>query len=193
MSQANAMLDELERFEAPRGCTPVPAAGAPKPAIQKLNYSHDAMIDLIISNPGIHQNHLGEIFGYSPSWISTVMATDSFKARLAERRTELVDPALIEQVKLQFEGVVRRSLDILMQKLAKPAEEVSDQTCLRALELGSRALGYGAAPPTQVNVQVNVDGHLEEMGNNLTKLLQRKKEEALAPALPVPMEDDENG
>lgn len=192
MNQANAMLTEL--MEAPRGTTSLPSAGAPKPTIAKINYSHDAMIDLIITNPGIHQNHLAEIFGYSASWISIVQSSDAFKARLEQRRAELVDPLLIQQVKNQFEGIVRRSLDILMQKLDQPAEKVSDQTCLRALELSSRALGYGASQQAQVNVQVNLGDHLEKMGDNLTKLLQRKREEAVVnAALPVPMEDDENG
>jgi hypothetical protein len=40
--------------------------------IQKVRYTHDAMIDLIIADPSIHQNHLAKIFGYTASFVSII-------------------------------------------------------------------------------------------------------------------------
>lgn len=159
------------------------AVSAPPPAVKtqaiaKLSYTHAAMVDLIIANPSISQNQLAAHFGYTPSWVSGVIASDAFQSQLAERTKDLVDPTIRATVEDRFKALVLRSLDILRQKLDKPTEVIPDQLVLRSLELSSRALGYGAkveTPPTQVNVEV----HLEQLGGNLVQLLQRKKAEAV--------------
>jgi hypothetical protein len=146
--------------------------------IQKVSYTHDAMIDLIIANPAVSQNALAAHFGYSASWVSQVIASDAFQARLAERTKDLVDPTIRATVEDRFKALVLRSLDILREKLDNPSHTVPDNLALRTLELSSRALGYGArhdpTPPAPVNVSV----HLENLGGNLVQLLRKKKLEA---------------
>ena len=70
--------------------TAPPPADAPKPAIQKVNYSHDGMINLILANRGITQNAIAAHYGYSASWVSQVMSSDAFQAKLAERAAEIM-------------------------------------------------------------------------------------------------------
>ena len=72
---------------------------------------------------------------------------------------------------------VLRSLEILQEKLDRPAAQIPDNLALRSLELSSRALGYGTRLE-QAAVQVSVENHLEILGDNLVKLLQRKRTEA---------------
>lgn len=153
---------------------------AQRPAIAKIGYSHEAMIDLIIAHPGISQNELARHFGYTPSWISQVISSDTFQSALAKRREQLVDPLIAAEVELQFKSLVSRSLDILHQKLNKPANEIPDNLALRALEIGSRAAGYGAKDPSQQpsSSPAEVHIHLEQLGGGLVALLQRKKREA---------------
>ncbi len=43
--------------------------------LTKINYCHDAMIDMIIRDPHIKQGDLAKYFGYTQSWLSTAMAT----------------------------------------------------------------------------------------------------------------------
>lgn len=149
-----------------------------RPQIARVRYTHEAMIDLLIENPAISQNELALRFGYSASWISTIMASDAFQARLAERREAIVDPALRANVKTQLEGLTLRSMEILRAKLAGPPETVSDQTALRTLEVSARAAGYGARTP-QVAVQVNIGERLETLGDNITRLLHSKRADGL--------------
>jgi uncharacterized phage-associated protein len=135
--------------------------------IARISYTHDAMIDQLVANPGISQAHLALMFGYSQSWISNIMASDLFKDKLAARRAECVDPVLHNTVKENMEGIVRRSQEVLMEKLEKPG--VSDATVLKAMELGARSLGMGgmAAAPT-------VPGdHLAALANRLIDLQQK--------------------
>lgn len=150
-----------------------------RPGIAKLRYTHDAMVDLIIANPAVSQNELAYRFGYSPSWISNVIASDAFQAKLAERAKELVDPVLQSSVEQRFKGLVMRSLEVLEEKLSKPSDMIPDQLALRALEVSSRAAGYGGKSDTQVTPQVNIDIHLETLGSRLTGLLQRRKSEVV--------------
>jgi transcriptional regulator with XRE-family HTH domain len=135
------------------------------------------MINLILANRGITQNELAAHFGYSASWISQVMSTDAFQAQLAERAAEIEDPTLRATVKDQLQGLAARSLEILREKLNSQSGDIPDNLALRTLELSTRALGYGVKEPT-LAVQVNVDNHLEQLGDRLERLLERKKLEA---------------
>lgn len=149
----------------------------PKPAIAKLNYSHEAMIDLIIQAPGISQNELAAHFGYTPAWICQIIASDAFQAQLANRREQLIDPAIRLTIEERFRALVTRSLDILQEKLAMPAHQIPDNLALRTVELSAKALGFGAkpdpvAPPPAHN-------HLEQLGENLVKLLDHHKRRVL--------------
>lgn len=167
-AEAENLLNELTTAPFPE---PVK-----KPGIEKVRYTHDGMINLIIANPAVSQNELARHFGYTASWISQIIASDAFQSRLAERTTELVDPMIRTSVEEKFKGLVLRSLEILAEKLNKPSDQIPDQLALRALEVASKAAGYGAreAPLVQVN---NITTHLDELGNNLVNLLRKKKQE----------------
>jgi transcriptional regulator with XRE-family HTH domain len=170
------ILDQLSE-----GIVAEQASAAARPqAIQRINYSHDGMINLILAHRGISQNQIAAHFGYSASWVSQVMSSDAFQARLAERAAEIEDPTLRASVEDSLKGLLSRSMEILKEKLAAPVSAVPDTLALRTLELSTRALGFGARGST-VNVQVNMEAHLEKMGENLVGLLSRKKAEALEP------------
>jgi hypothetical protein len=127
----------------------------------KIRYTHDGVIDMIIAEPQISQNEIAARFGYTPSWISTVMTSDAFKARLAERKSEIVDPVLRMNMEERFRAVTERSLAVLMEKLTQPASSVPDALALQAANLGAKSLGFGV-PQTQVNVGIDLRGALEE-------------------------------
>ena len=152
-------------------------AAPPRPAgIAKVRYTHDSMIDLIISNPAISQNLLAAHFGYTASWVSMIINSDSFQARLAERRKELVDPTILATMEEQLKGVMARSLEVIREKLDKPAASIPDNLALRALELSARAAGYGAreqVPPVPAN---EMHLHLNVLGERLTDLLRSKRQ-----------------
>jgi hypothetical protein len=149
----------------------------PKSAVLKrgMNYSHDGMIDLIIANPGLSQNQIAKQMGYSASWVSTVMSSDAFQARLHERAKDIIDPTLRLTVEEHFKGMLRRSIEILNHKLSKPPDEISPQLALRTFELASRAAGYGARVEQRQQVTINLETHLEDLSGNLTRLLTRHK------------------
>jgi hypothetical protein len=148
--------------------------------IQKINYTHDNMIDLIISQPGISQGALAAIFGYTQSWISTIMASDAFKERLAARRMEVVDPVLVATIEERFEAVTMRSLEVLQEKLEQPHTAVSDQLALQAAALGAKGLGRGGFGQSggNIHVQVKMDANerLARVADRLTNLVRESRE-----------------
>ena len=146
---------------------------APTTQIQKVRYSHDAMIDILVMNPWVHQNQLAAHFGYSPAWISTVMATDMFKAKLAQRREEIVDPELRATLEERFRGVIEQSLRVLQQKLSAPT--VPDNLVLRAAELGAKALGMGSHAPPPPPPQDATDA-LNRLSDRLLALQSKTRE-----------------
>lgn len=150
-----------------------PPVGARPPS--RLNYSHDAFIDLILANPGISQNQIGAKLGYSASWVSTVMSTDTFKVALEKRRKEVVDPTLLATVQERFEGIVRRSLEVLEAKLQGDPAGISENLALRSFEVASRAAGFGARAEVPPAPTVEINLHLDSMADNLKKLLTRER------------------
>lgn len=126
-----------------------PVATGEKGAIQKVAYTHEAMIELLIEGAarpgGISQKEIAAHFGYTEGWISRIFASEAFQERLYARKEQLLDPTLRASVKERLEALVRRSIDVLEKKLDQPV--VSDTVALRALELGARGLGVGGNAP----------------------------------------------
>lgn len=118
---------------------------APRPqAIAKTRYSHEAMVDMIVSNPWISQAELARNFGYTEGWVSQVIASDAFQAFLEKRKGDLIDPAIRATIEERFKGLIARSIEILMRKLDKPEGQISDELATKALEIASKAAGYGS-------------------------------------------------
>ena len=120
-------------------------------SIARVKYTHDAMIDLIVANPALSQNEIAAHFGYTTPWVSRVMNSDAFLARLALRKAELVDPAIAFSIEEKFKALADKSLDVVLEKLTITN---SADLALKGLEIASKALGYGARQQN-LNVQTN--------------------------------------
>jgi hypothetical protein len=123
---------------------PHPAPQATKQRIDKLSYTHEAMIDLIIAEPTASAIELAEVFGYSAGWISRIVASDAFQSRLAERKARLTDPVIAHTLDERLRGVAIHSIALIQEKLT--AEESADYA-IDALGLATTAMGmYKRAP-----------------------------------------------
>lgn len=144
---------------------------AQRPQIQKVRYTHEAMIEQIIMRPEISQGELALMFGFSDAWISTVINSDAFQAKLAQVKEELINPEIRIQINERFRALATRSVQVLMEKLSKPADQVSDQVALRAAELGAKALGLGGNAPAMTTVITSED-RLQGLAHRLTGLMK---------------------
>lgn len=117
--------------------------------LKKLRYTHDAMIDVLIENPALKQYELAQMFSCTKEWISMLMCSDAFQARLAARKADVIDPILVASFKQRMEVLALKSVDVLMQKLDD--EEVPAAVALQSLSIAAKGFGFGGA------AQVNVD------------------------------------
>lgn len=141
----DSLFAEIET-DGPTTQTERRAAGGD--VVEKLRYSHEAMIDLIITDPWISQGKIAKTFGYTESWVCLVMQSDAFQSKLAERKNDLVDPIIRATIEERFRAMLTKSLEILQEKLSRPTDKISDSTVLKAIELGAKAMGIGGnAPP----------------------------------------------
>ena len=138
---------------------PLEATRSAHDCLQKVHYTHDAMIDIIIAKPDVDQNTLAEYFGYSVGWISRIFCSDAFQARLASRRGEIVMPGLLSTFEERLKVLATTSLDLVLEKLETrdpiTGEGPDIATVFKALEIGTKALGYGARQ-TNVAIQNNL-------------------------------------
>jgi hypothetical protein len=134
--------------------TPLEGTESAQNAIARVTYTHDAMIDLMLANPMLSQGEIARHFGYTQAWVSRVRNSDAFLARLAERKTELVDPGIAATIDEKLRAVADKSLEVVLEKLSLPVSAVSGDFALKALECTSKALGYGAREKN-LNVQQN--------------------------------------
>lgn len=147
-----------------------------RPQVDKVRYSHDAMVDLLIMNPGISQDKLATHFGYTASWVCTIMASDAFQVRLAGRRHELIDPAIAATLEERFKALATVSVDKLIAHMNRPAQEVDPEILLKAAALGAKTLGIGGHASAQT-VVISSEDRLKALAGKLTGLLSDKKTE----------------
>ena len=105
--------------------------------IKRITYTHEAMIDLILQEPSVTPQELAELFDRSKAWISRIVSSDSFKARLAERKGALVDPLITQSLHERLAGVAVHAIDIMSEKLET---ERSADYALSALNVATVAL-----------------------------------------------------
>lgn len=138
------------------------------PEIQTVSYTHEALIDQLIAQPWTSQNEIAAHFGYTAAWISTIMQSDAFQAKLAERREAIIDPALRLSVEERFRGVIARSMEVLQEKLSLPYHMVSDEVALRAADMGAKYMV--AQVKNQQPPRPPVGDRLAELAQRLTAL-----------------------
>lgn len=165
------------------GVAPTAQAGGEVVSINRVEnrrifarYSHEALADAKIANPLISQKELADMFGYSQSYISTLMCSDAFQEIYAKRRGETADPLIKEELEARFKAVTQRSLDVLQRKLELPATQISDALLLKAIELGAKGSnigGFAAAAPVAPPAAPAAD-RLVELAKRLEALSPRR-------------------
>lgn len=112
----------------------------------RLTYTHEAMIDLILREPSVRPGELATLFERSPGWISRILNSDSFQARLAERKSALVDPSITRALNNRFRSLAIQSTQVLQERL--DAEEGAS-LALDALSVATSAMRVSSKAATR--------------------------------------------
>jgi hypothetical protein len=149
-----------------------------RPQIDKVRYTHNAMVDLLITNPGISQDRIAQYFGYSPSWVCTILASDAFQVQLARRRHELIDPSIAATIEERFKALAETSVNKLIEHINRPMVNVDPEILIKAAALGAKALGIGGNAAAKT-VVISSDERLQALSGRLTGLLRKQNEEII--------------
>lgn len=152
---------------SPLGTVRALEAGHSEVKIQKVRYTHDAMIDIILANPSIKQRELAEMFGYTEAWVSTVICSDSFQARLSVRRTDTVGNSILMNFNERMRRMAFKSLKRVEDELEKNMACDVD-VALDALKVAAKGFGFGNGPQVQVNQQNNTTQYVVQMPGKAT-------------------------
>lgn len=147
-----AEADRLAVEELRRTYGEQPPAELPVYAATSRQYSHDALIDVIVQNPTTTVSDLARQFGVTTAWMSIVTNSDAFRAKLKIRRDELIDPGLIADAECRLRAIASISAEVLIEKLHASRDP---KLALRSLDVAARALGYGQRTAPQVAIQQN--------------------------------------
>jgi len=112
--------------------------------IEKVSHVHEMIINEMIANPLVTQAELCQQFGYKPSWMSRIIKSDAFQARLAQRRQEVMDPIIRQRLKAKLETVALQSISTIQRQLDSP--EASADLALASLQMVQRSLGVIEPP-----------------------------------------------
>ena len=129
--------------------TPLEISAKAPDQLKRVRTTHDALVDLILAAPELTQRQLAEKLGRTPQWVYLTINSTVFQERLAERKTELLDPTIMASLEDKLGAVAARSAELLLEKL-NMATDVSDLTA--SLNVATRALGYGAGKTTNNSV-----------------------------------------
>ncbi len=124
--------------------------------LTRISATHENIANYLIANPGKGQmERCAKEFGYTRSWLSTLIGQDAFKAMMMNKQGKVFEEVVIP-LRDKIAGVAHRSVE----KMGEILEQTKDERLVR--EIGKdmlSSLGYGA------NATVLVD---RSTHNNLT-------------------------
>lgn len=121
--------------------------------LKKMGITHEAVMDWLLLNPEKTQGQCAEYFGITEQWLSVVVNSDCFQARLRERRM-LMDHRVTDITEGRLKGVIQKGLERLEQMV----ETVPDpRFVLDTTDKMLARLGYGpkSGPAVVNNTQNN--------------------------------------
>jgi hypothetical protein len=108
-------------------------------AIQKVSYSHEAIILWLLENPHRPLRDCAAYFGYTQPWLSTVIHSDAFQTQLKARQDEMM---IVTGQDIREK--VRVATDIALEGLTRKLSESEDgDFFLDATDKLLGKMGYG--------------------------------------------------
>lgn len=142
---------------------------------------YDAIIDWMLANPGKTQADCAKHFGKHANTISLIVNSDLFRARFAQRRSEMNED-LREEIIHKTAKVAAASLDLMHARLTENAASIPLSLANNIMSTTLERLGFGApqvAHGPQVNVQVNVPVAKEVLEEARGKIRQAEQSKLL--------------
>lgn len=123
-------------------------AAQDKSSIKRLSHTHEEIARWLLENPTRPLKDCAKEFGYTQSWLSCIIHSDAFQARL-KKLQDGADAITILDVPARLRGVAASALDGLGDQVDTALKDGNGiahrQFLLDASELALKSLGYGVS------------------------------------------------
>ncbi len=115
---------------------------------------HEGILNYLVTHPAVSRLEVAEAFGVTRCWLSTIIHSDVFQAKLRERQDEVFTEAIVAPIEQKLLGAAHMAAERMMELLPNTGDlrEVSG-----AMDTALKNLGYGQRSTATINAdQVNV-------------------------------------
>lgn len=190
--------DPSRQHHSPK--TPAPFLPTKLTAMTYANYAdvkqnkpfrwwYDAIIDWMLTHPGAPLRECAAHFGKTQSYLSVIINSDMFKARLAARRAQF-NEELGHSVQRRMLGALDLALEVVTEQLETKRTQIPFKDTSAFVNSTLERLGYGAKPNgAQVTVNVGQQTPVQISASDLQEareLLRRSEAAKLIEATPLP-------
>ncbi len=137
--------------------------------LQRVNYTHHAIMDHMIANPTDKMSDIARKFNYTPAWLSTLVHSDVFQRELTKRRAawrNVHDARLAGQVTEVAERALKRLAEVF-----EDDEPVSPKAANEIAKTALGALGFvqkqEKAEPANVTNNYNITAEELQLAQNI--------------------------
>lgn len=136
-----------------------PLLQMPLKGIGKISYSHEALINWLLVNPDRPLSDAAAYFGYTQAWLSTIIHSDVFQAKLLLRQNA-VFASVAADLPAKLGTAAHIALDRMTEKLTTTDDpryllDATDKLLHRMGYAPAAARNPIAAPVIQTNTQIN--------------------------------------
>lgn len=156
--------------------------------IKAVSWQHEAMADLMITEPHLSLGEVAKRLGFSLPWISVVKNSDSFKDYFALRR-KLHSDSLTIGIKEKAAAIAELSMDVILMDMETKLEvgTLSSAEARENLDLVARRFGFdGTVGQQKHSQQVTLN-----VGMVTSEALAEARER-MKSLVPVPLIEDKS-
>ena len=126
----------------------------------RLQRTHRAICDFMLTNPTAHYKDIAKAMGMSALTVSTLVHNDAFQQYMEQRQLSIIDPVIRANYTLCAENLFKAAAEVLHRELL---EKPSFAKAIQIAKVTGHARGMveRQIPVTQTNIQVNFAGELE--------------------------------
>lgn len=84
--------------------------------VERLTPRHDLIIDFLIANPTMKMSDVARTFGVTPPWLSVIIHSDIFQAKLAEKQ-EVFFIRSTQSIKEKLETLAHLAIDDMIDRV----------------------------------------------------------------------------
>lgn len=155
--------------------------------LQNLSHVHEAIMNWMIAHPNRNLRECARDFGYTQSWLSILIHSDIFQARLREKQDQVFS-CIKEDVTTKLGALA----DIGVERLTAQVEASSDpKLIMEATKMALSSLGFGnkAAAPAQQATNIQNNSYYVASPADLEAARERMRQTGAGTVSPSPAPD----